>query len=288
VGLLDPSEAAQLLSDLTAQPYELVGRLPGDESGAHEMRGPDGRRLVAKWDSDPVTQGVRRVGVKLTGRLRDQAGWPVPQQWIVESDTCLFVLQQFLPGHPVRILSNAILTQILELHQGRIGLALPEDTSDWPDQLIQTLIHGGSDYCLHSSLRGYDGRTARLLDRIVEIGRGTALKGLPGADLVHWDLHSGNLLQTHDRLTGIVDTDFVKVGDAAFDLATLAISACATDCEQGVREQLFELAIEPLDRTRRCAYIGHLLLRVLDWAIRYSRTDEVEFWLSQSDRLLPA
>ncbi len=181
-----------------------------------------------------------------------------------------------------------MLTRLLELHKGRIGLARPEDKSNWPDQLIQTLTLGGDDYCLHSSLRNYDARTARLLDRIVEIGHAVAPRDLPGGDVVHWDLHSGNLLQIDHRLTGIVDTDFVKVGDAAFDLATLAVSACAIDCEQGVRGQLFDLAIEPLDEARRYAYIGHLLLRVLDWPIRYSRTDEVEFWLSQSDRLLPA
>ena len=34
-----------------------------------------------------------------------------------------------------------------------------------------------------------------------------------------------------------------------------------------MREQLFDLAIEPLDEARRYAYIGHLLLRVLDWPI---------------------
>jgi hypothetical protein len=288
VKALNPSDAVQLLSDLTAQPYQLVGRLPGGESGAHEMRGPDGSQLVTKWDFDPVSQDARRVAVELTARLHDQAAWPVPRQSIVESATCLFVLQEFLPGHPVRILSTAMLTRLLELHKGRIGLARPEDKSNWPDQLIQTLTLGGDGYCLHSSLRNYDARTARLLDRIVEIGHGVAPADLPGGDIVHWDLHSGNLLQIDDRLTGIVDTDFVTVGDAAFDLATLAVSACAIDCEPGVREQLFELAIEPLDEARRNAYIGHLLLRVLDWPIRYSRTDEVEFWLSQCDRLLPA
>jgi thiamine kinase-like enzyme len=284
---LSPSEAVQLLSDVTAEAYQLVGRLPGGESGAYEILGPGNSRLVAKWELDPISQNARRVAVELTARLHDYAAWPVPQQRIFESDTCLFVLQEFLPGQSVRVLSTVMLTRLLELHEARIGLARFEDTSNWPDQLIQTLLLGGRDYCLHSSLRNYDARTARLLDRIVEIGRGIALSDLPGTDLVHWDLHAGNLLQINDGLTGIVDTDFVKVGDAAFDLATLAVSACAIDCEPGVRELLFERAIEPLNEARRHAYIGHLLLRVIDWPIRYGRTDEVEFWLSQSDRLLP-
>ena len=181
-----------------------------------------------------------------------------------------------------------MLTRLLELHERRIGLARPDDRSNWPDQLIKTLILGGEGYCQHSSLRQFDARTARLLDRIIGIGHEIEHEDLPGGDIVHWDLHSGNLLQINDRLTGIVDTDFVTVGDAAFDLATLAVSACAIECEQGVREQLFALAIEPLDEARRHAYIGHLLLRFLDWPIRYGRTDEIEFWLSQSARLLPA
>ena len=45
-----------------------------------------------------------------------------------------------------------------------------------------------------------DARTARLLDRIVEIGHGIDPRKLPGGDIVHWDLHSGNLLQIGDRL----------------------------------------------------------------------------------------
>ncbi len=284
---LGPREAVQLLSDVAAEPYQLVGRLPGGESGAHEVRGPGNSRLVAKWAFDPDSQDARRVAVELTARLRESAAWPVPHQRTIESDSCLFVLQEFLPGQPVRYFSNVILTQLLELHEARIGLARLEDTSSWPDELLHTLVLGGQNYCLHSSLRNYDARTARLLDRIVEIGRGVEPSDLPGADIVHWDLHSGNLLQINDGLTGIVDTDFVKVGDAAFDLVTLAVSACATECEPGLRELLLERAIEPLSEVCRHAYVAHLLLRFIDWPIRRGRTDQVEFWLSQSDRLLP-
>ena len=90
------------------------------------MRGPEGGRLVVKWDADPISKDARRVGVELTARLRDEAAWPVPQQWIVESDTHLFVLQEFLPGHPVGLFSTALLTRLLELHECRLGLARPD------------------------------------------------------------------------------------------------------------------------------------------------------------------
>lgn len=257
---LSPSEAVQLLSDVTAEAYQLVGRLPGGESGAYEILGPGNSRLVAKWELDPISQNTRRVAVELTARLHDYAAWPVPQQRIFESDTCLFVLQGFLPGQSVRVLSTLMLTRLLELHEARIGLARFEDTSNWPDQLIQTLLFGGHDYCLHSSLRNYDARTARLLDRIVEIGRGIALSDLPGTDIVHWDLHAGNLLQRNDGLTGIVDTDFVKVGDAALTsplwqcrhAPSIASPGCAS-CSSSERSNLsMKLADTPTSATFCC------------------------------------
>jgi hypothetical protein len=251
------------------------------------VRGPDGARWVAKWDLRPDSQADRRVALGLTNRLRHEAGWPVPQQWSIESETSLFVLQEFLPGHPVQIFNEATLDRLLELHASRIGLARPEDASAWPNQLIGTLLRGGTDYCLHSSLRSYDARTANLLDRIVEIGSEVRASELPGRDIVHWDLHAGNLLQIEDRLSGIIDNDFVTIGDAAFDLATLAVSATETECTPGVRDQLLDLTVGSLDEARRSAYFGHLLLRVLDWAIRRSRGAEVEFWLDQSPRFLP-
>jgi Phosphotransferase enzyme family len=285
---LNPAEATQLLSELTGQTFELIGRLPGGESGAHEVRGPDGSRWVAKWDLSAASQSDRRVALALTDRLRIEAGWPVPEQWSVESGDCLFVVQQFLSGHPLQVFNEATLGRLLQLHEGRLGLARPEDSSPWPNHLIETLVRGGDDYCLHSSLRTYDVRTSRLLDRIIEIGREVQAKELPGRDIVHWDLHAGNLLQIEGRLSGIVDNDFVTVGDAAFDLAILAVSAAETECAPGVREQLFELTVGSLDEARRAAYFAHLILRVLDWAIRRQRTDELEFWLVQSDRFLPA
>ena len=286
--VLSPGDATQLLSELTGQTFELIGRLPGGESGAHEVRGSDGSRWVAKWDLKPGTQSDRRAALGLTDRLRLEAGWPVPVQWSVESEACLFVVQEFLPGNPLQIFNEASLDRLLELHERRLGLARPEDGSPWPTHLIQTLLRGGDDYCLHSSLRMYDARTAKLLDRIIEIGREVQAKELPGHDIVHWDLHAGNLLQTEGRLSGIVDNDFVTVGDAAFDLALLAVSATETECAPGVREQLFELTAGSLDEARRGAYFGHLILRVLDWAIRRHRSDEVEFWLARSDRFLPS
>jgi len=106
---LSAIDAVSLLSRATARPYRLVGPLVGGETGAHEVHGPDGERLVAKWEIDPSSQDARCSGVWLTDRLREVAGWPVPRHQIVETDTCLFVLQEFLPGLPVEMLTHVVL-----------------------------------------------------------------------------------------------------------------------------------------------------------------------------------
>ncbi len=180
--------------------------------------GPTGRRLVLKWETDPDSQMLRRDGVELTERLRTEAGWPVPRQRIVEAPGCLLVLQTFMAGHPVRELTAGMADDLFELHRRRLGLGAGRSGRAWAERLIRTLVVGGRGYCLHESLRRYDGRTASLVEEIEAFGRRLDPDEFEGRDIVHWDLHVGNLLAQDGELSAVVDTDFCVVGDAAFDL----------------------------------------------------------------------
>jgi hypothetical protein len=277
--------AVSRLAAATQEPFVLVGRLSGGETGAYEVTDPSGRRLVMKWELSPVSAQHRLEAVGLTTRLRRDAGWPVPEQWTIDSDGCLFVLQEFMSGASVDVLGHAIVDRLLRLHTARVGLAGSADPSDWPHGLIATLTVGGDGYCRHESLRTYSQRTAELLVRIKNWG-GTIHPGdLDGYDIVHWDLHPGNLLQADGQLSAIVDTDFVKVGDAAFDLVALALTSLTISCEPGVRRRLFSVAFDGLSAPRRLAYLGHLFIRFLDWSIRRNNHEEVDFWLAQESRM---
>ena len=280
--------AVRRLGDATEAHYHLVGRLAGGETGAHEVRGPDGARLVLKWEDDPSSQVARRTAVVITRRLHDRAGWPVPDQWIVEDGDRLFVLQELVAGAPVDVLSLPLLDQLLDLHERRLGLADPAAPTTWPDHLVETLVAGGSGYCQHRPLLEFDDRTARLVTRIEAIGGELQHAHLAAADLVHWDFHPGNLLQIEGRLSAVIDNDFATVGDAAFDLVTLALTSLTVPCEPGVRDRLFARTFDDLDEVRRKAYVGHLLIRFMDWSIRKGRVDEVDLWLHQAERFLPA
>jgi len=278
--------AVARLRDATGDDYRLVGRLAGGETGAHEVRGPAGERLVVKWDDDPGSQAARRRAVGLTARLGAEAGWPVQAQWIVDDGDRMYVVQELVAGLPVEAFTHALVDDLLALHERRLGLAGPDADPSAAVELIETLTVGGSGYCIHATLRDHDARTAALVGRIEAFVRGFDPARIPGTDIIHWDLHEGNLLQLDGRIAAVVDNDFVTTGDAAFDLVTLAIAATER-ADDDVRDRLFAAAFDDLDAVRREAYVGHLMIRVLDWAIRKRRTDEIDAWLGWADRLLP-
>ncbi len=283
---ISAEEAVSLLAHASNAHYELVGRLSGGETGAHQIVDPAGQQLVMKWASKPRSQILRGEAVMLSARLRVEAGWPVPIQTVVDTQGVRLVLQEFMPGRPITELNHQIVDELLDLHARRLGLGRPGDPVHWPSALIKTLTTGGDSYCLHSSLRDYDDRTRSLVARIEAFGNLINESDLDGHDIVHWDLHPGNLLTDEGSLSAIVDTDFAVVGDAGFDLVMLALTSLMVPCEPGVRSQLFAAAFDELDELRAQTYLAHLFVRLLDWPIRKDRPDEIAFWLSRSDEML--
>jgi Ser/Thr protein kinase RdoA (MazF antagonist) len=283
---IGPEAAASLLAHVTGKPFQLLRRLAGGETGAHEFLRGDGQPVVVKWDSRPRSRQLRGEAVALSERLRTVGGWPVPAQSVVDAEDVRFVIQEFMPGSPPEHFDHQLVDRLLELHSRRLGLARPTDPVHWPTALIQTLTVGGEGYCLHSSLRDFGGRTRSLVERVEAFGTTIDESALVGRDIVHWDLHGGNLLVADGALSAVVDTDFSVVGDASFDLVTLALSSLTLPCEAGVRSRLFGSAFDELDDLKAQSYLAHLFIRILDWPIRRGQFDEVDFWLARADELL--
>jgi hypothetical protein len=275
-----------LLTHALGQEFALVGRLAGGETGATEVRDPGGTRFVLKAELDPDNQLQRREGVRLAELLRTTAGWPCPRQQAFEVDGCLLVLQEHMPGEPVEYLTDGIVQAVVDMVDRARGRGAAT-RQRWTDDLVKILVDGGNGYCMHQPLRDHDGRTRELVSRIEDIGRSVVPSDLAGSDLVHADLHPGNLLQAAHALTAVVDMDYAQVGDADFDLATFALSGLEVPADPGVHERLVSVGIDQLPEAKRRAYLAALLLRFLDWPIRRGRPQEVEFWLEQADRFLP-
>ena len=284
---MTPEEAIELLNRVSGSSYILLRRLQGGETGAFEIVNTYGVHLVTKWNLDPLDWQPRTTSVILSERLRSEAGWPVPRQFVIDAPGCQFTLQSFAKGIPIQQLTHSLVDTLLGLHVRRLGLARPDDSDSWAEHLIETLVHGGQSYCLHGSLRSYDDQTQALINRIESIGRALDPTTFAGSDIVHWDLHPGNVLSSNGRIASIIDCEYVRVGDAAFDLVTLAVTSTELPCEEGVSERLWAEVSAVVNEDQRKAYISHVLLRAVDWAVRRNDRAEVELWLAESRRLLP-
>ena len=88
-----------------------------------------------------------------------------------------------------------------------------------------------------------------------------------GRDFVHHDFTPANLLSDGTGITGVIDVNPpVLAGDRAFDLATLLFYCYDHD---GVRERLRARLLELADPPAARAYLAHMVLRQVDWSLRY-------------------
>ena len=284
--MLNVSEAVDQFATAIGAPVTLLGSLTGGETGATAVQLADGERRVLKWETDRDRKAARRIGAALAERLRVEADWPVPRQDLVDSNNVLFVSQELMAGDTVTEMTHGLVDDLLRLHQSRLGIASELEAASWGQEQIDILTTGGEGYCMHQPLHDYDDRTRRIVLRIEEIGHSLRPEELAAHDIVHADLHTGNMLQTDGRLAAVIDLDFATAGDAGFDLVFLAAASLEVTAEAGVRTRLFEAVEDNVDARRRLAYAGNLVLRLLDWPIRKGRTEEVEFWLERVDQLL--
>ena len=277
-----PHRAAELISFATGTSFRFERTLVGGETGANLFSDGGGVRWVVKWVDHPGSIQRRRAAVEVSERLRVEAAWPTPHRFCVTGDGWLFVLQRFVPGDVHETVSAAVVDELLEAHNRRRGLAVA-GSSGFADHLLETLAVGGTSYCLHAPMRAHSGRGARFIDRIEELAGSIRPGDLPSGDLIHWDLHPGNLVVDRSGLVAVIDWDHAKEGDGLADLVCLAMSARGAGTDAAVQEHLRAEVIAPLDELRSAAYVGHYALRFGDWAVRHGRADEVEQWLDLAD-----
>ncbi|NUS05337.1 MAG: aminoglycoside phosphotransferase family protein [Nonomuraea sp.] len=255
---------------LAGLPVPLVydGPCPGGQVGAAYVRWPDGHRSVLTLGPD-VSEllAVARSG-----------GVPAPAYELVHAPV---VVQELLPGSTPRRPTEAVVRSMVEVNRRQRGL-LAGRPGVPPLRLF--LREDGPGFCLHSSLRAYDGRTRRLLDQVEEIGRAYA-DTLEGDDLVHTDFHPENVLVDESgTVTGVIDWDGVCRGNADFDLYTLRFTLA-----RRAPDLLAALPGEVATWSDGVAAVcwAHMSLRQVDWAIRHFTASEVTAWLDVAARLGP-
>jgi Ser/Thr protein kinase RdoA (MazF antagonist) len=205
-------------------------------------------------------------------RLRDR-GYPAPRFLAVGHVTGLvFWVQERLPGstldrnpeEPDRAALARLLPELLRLNDAQAGLGT--GIRGWPDLITRTLTTGGDGYCLHATLQARP-ETRDLLRVLRRIGErcGPAIQAAD--DFVHYDFTPTNLLSDGTAITGVIDINPpVLAGDRTFDLATVLFYLYDhDDIRDLLRARLMDLAGPHAAR----AYLAHMVLRQVDWSLRF-------------------
>jgi Ser/Thr protein kinase RdoA (MazF antagonist) len=286
VSRLDPVQVLAELREHSGVELELVGALPGGQVGAALVAWPDGRHGVLTQVGDPSDGALARI--ERTAELLAMArahGIPAPQYTLVTRlPDRIAVVQERLRGSPPERVDVPLVEQMIKL-AGR-GAGLLAARPDVPSVQLY-LLRSGPGFCLHETLAQYDRRTRMLLEVVRRAGTEHPAT-IPGDDLVHSDLHPGNVLVDRTAaITGVVDWDGVGRGDHRFDLVTLRFDMALPGADQRERSERqaaarwldarFDDDVEPAALR---AYWAHMSLRLVDWAIRHHGPDDVDRWLA--------
>ncbi len=263
---LDAPRLLERIHAITGVRLTLQGPCPGGEVGAAYVRWPDGRRSV-------LTHSRTRPGPHLDAARA--ARLPVARtELTARIDGRRIVVQQRLPGRTPTVLGAPLVHALAGLVDRCAGLLA--DRPGPPADLY--LTSDGPGFCLHAPLAAHSRRTARLLAAVQETG--AHAPPFTGDDLVHFDLHPGNVLVDAGRITGIVDWDGATRGDRHLDLVTLRFHLTANAPHLA---PIITGRLTGADPDRLRAYWAHLSLRQVDWSIRHHDAATVDRWLDVAE-----
>jgi aminoglycoside phosphotransferase (APT) family kinase protein len=148
---------------------------------------------------------------------------------------------------------------------------------------VKTVLAGGDGYCLHDSLLKYSQDTARLLDTLQQIVLTHQSEPHHTNDIVHDDFQPANILVYNQQISGIIDWDASFAGDRIFDIATLLFYSY--DIPE-VREQLWHYALKHATLNLLSVYFAHLILRQVDWSLRFHDSATSDKYIERGYRIL--
>jgi hypothetical protein len=264
--------------------FQLEGRAPGGESGgAWFATNAHGERVVLKWFVGDGMADRYAVLLPALDVLRSR-GVPVPEYPFVGAvDGWTLSAQEVLPGRSFPIWQPQLVGRMIECVSAAAGIAGPPLSPGhqaWGESVVHTLTVGEGGAAQHDSLRMHSDLARSILDLAEAIGANAEPSWFPTSGLVHYDLHTDNVLTLDNgTLTGIVDWESACAGDHRYDLVAFAFDL------DGHGQQIWDrigALVEP--RVLR-AYVAHMALRRTDWAIR-QRPEDVPRQLDRAERLL--
>jgi aminoglycoside phosphotransferase (APT) family kinase protein len=251
------------------------GRLPhGANAGAYAVRTADDRDAVLKIDAGESSKPG------LVGALRAR-GYPIPAVISTGSvDGIAYELTERVDGEPMNQPTTEQLLAVLRTValQRAIGLG----TGDWIEHIVTSVTDGCSGYCEHAAMQAHSDETRALLERLRRLADARRDAEVAADDAVHYDFSPYNVLVRGDDVAGVVDWGGARLGDAAFDLVTMAFYTY----EASVRDELLAAAGETTSPDALGLYVAHMIVRQTDWSLRHQTEAEVEWFMGIGNALV--
>ncbi|MEO7913188.1 MAG: phosphotransferase [Roseiflexaceae bacterium] len=253
--------------------FALAGKLPGgQQDGAYALTEPSGRRMVLKQlfaaRALPI---IRRLCV---------IGYPTPDVLYegTANDGTTYLVQEFVPGAPMQALTVAYLDQLFVLNEQQAELN-PDPAANplesWSVYVHEVVFARSSVWV--RVLGNYSSATASLLHALQQVTLRYVNTVLPNTDVVHGDLHSGNIIVEHGQITGVIDLVYAGYGTRAIDLATLLHTMDSDDYLPAVRQRLRAQIVERFGPAVYAICMAYRAIVTLEWAIRH----EASAWIDR-------
>jgi hypothetical protein len=235
-----------------------------------------------KWHPDPVRLANYRQAAQVTDLLRG-ANYPAPRYVLAGVlDGISYSIQQELLGTPHQTTTTDLISRLVELNRLQARRAITQ-FRDWPAPVVDTVLFGGDGFCLLDPLRNYSPTTAEILNVIQAMVTTHADDEVETNDIVHFDFHQGNILVHEDAISGVIDWDGTCSGDCVFDLVTLLFYHYD---RQDLRKLLWTEALERAGPGPLRIYLAHMILRQIDWSIRYYDSAIVQRYIGRAEEIL--
>jgi aminoglycoside phosphotransferase (APT) family kinase protein len=191
-----------------------------------------------------------------------------------------YEIHEWVPGRAIELVTAEIADQLVALVDVQRAVGLP-GREPWLPEMVGSLTAGRVGYCELASLRAHD---PALLERLQAIAHASHDLEVATDDVVHYDFSPYNMLAVDGRVTGVVDWHGATSGDATFDLVTCAYYTLDTD----VRDRLLDAARARTDPRALHLYAAHMVLRQVDWCLRFHDDLRVQWFSALGDALLAA
>lgn len=279
---MKPETLLQHVNTIHGTTFELLERYPDGEQGAFAIIDWSGRRGVLKWKPDVSNLSRMQMARVVTDLLRDMH-YPTPHYLFIGCALDgVYSIQTALPGSPMRTITETLVVHLLELNQHQKDRALP-NLPDWHREAVTTVLFGGVGYCLHTSLEHHSQETRTLLKTLQILASTYQHEPHRTGDIVHNDFQHSNILIHNEQISGIIDWDAPYGGDCVFDIATLLFYSYD---DLAARELLWHAVLERASLNLLRLYFAHLILRQVDWSLRYHDAATSEHYISRGWTLL--